>query len=88
MSPAYLPEYLPYYEALVPGPDGEVWIQEYAGLASAPTRYLVPGSDLQVRAWVPVPAGFRITEAGRDMVVGVHHDEDGVETVRTYRLRR
>jgi hypothetical protein len=88
MAAQVLPKSLPYFEALVPGHAGEVWVQEYAGLNSASTRYLVIGPDLKPRAWVSVPAGYRVTEAGQDYVVGVHHDEDGVETVRAYGLKR
>ncbi len=73
---------------MIPGSDNELWVQEYAGVNSAATRYLIIGSDLKPRAWVPVPAGFRVKDAGRDYVAGVHFDEDELETVRVYRLTR
>lgn len=88
LSSSYLPKALPFYESLVPGFDGEIWVQEYAGIRSAVTRYLVIRPSAEVQAWVPVPAGFRASEVGRDYVAGVHQDEDGVETVRVYGLTR
>ncbi len=87
-SPKYLPKHLPYYESLVAGHAGEIWVQEYAGLRSMAARYLVVAPDLRPLAWVEVPPGFRVSEAGADYVAGVHQDADGVETVRVYRLAR
>ena len=54
----------------------------------AASRYLVVDAQRIARAWVTVPAGFRVSEAGVDYVVGVHEDDDGVETVQLYRLVR
>lgn len=88
MSPDRLPKRLPFFEGMIPGPAGEVWLQEYAGVSTAPSRYLVMGRDLRPRAWVPVPAGFRVMDAGTDHVVGVLKDEDGVESVQSYSLKR
>jgi hypothetical protein len=87
-SPKYLPQALPYFGALIPGLEGEVWVSEYAGTRSPTTRYLVIGPSGEVRAWVHAQAGFRIKEIGRDYVTGVHYDADGVETVRIYGLTR
>ena len=88
LSARYLPKTLPYYESLVAGHAGAVWVQEYAGVRTATARYLVVGPDLKPLAWVPVPAGFRVSEVGAEYVAGVHQDEDGVETVRVYALTR
>jgi streptogramin lyase len=87
-SSAYLPRTLPYFGKLMPGPEGELWIQEFAGVPGTATRYLVVGADMKLRAWVNMPKGFRIAEVGRDFVLGVHEDDDGVESVRLYRLTR
>jgi len=88
LSSAYLPSTLPFFESVVPGPRGELWIQGYSGIRTAESRYLVVGSDLRPRAWVHVPRGFRVQEVGLEYVVGVHEDEDGVESVRLYGLSR
>ena len=83
-----LPEYLPRFEALIPGPSGELWVQRYSGIHSDSAQYLVVDSALSPVAWVRVAAGFRVREAGVDYVLGVHQDEDGLETVRMYGLKR
>lgn len=83
-----LPRRLPVAEDLVAGVDGEVWLQEFAGVDHLPTAYLVVSAAGKIVARVQVPAGFRVREVGRDYLLGGHKDEDGVETVRMYGLRR
>jgi hypothetical protein len=87
-SATYLPSTLPFFEALVPGPGGEIWIQDYAGVPTDSARYLVVGPEMVARAWVRVPSGLRVHDVGVDYVLGVHEDGDGVESVRLYRLSR
>lgn len=87
-SERYLPERLPYFEALLPGPQGELWVQEYAGDRALPTHYLVFDSTGRPRARVAVTGGDRIREVGRDYVLIVREDADGVESVRLHRLER
>ena len=79
---------LPTFSRLIAGIDGETWVEEYTATPQEARRYLVINSTGAARAWVPVPAGFRITEAGRDYVVGIQTDADDVETVRVYSLTR
>jgi hypothetical protein len=87
-SSAYLPRTLPFFESLVSGAEGELWVQSYAGVPTDSARYLVIGADLRSRAWVRVARGFRVREIGVDYTLGVHEDDDGVESVRLYRLSR
>lgn len=87
-SATYLPPTLPFFEALVPGPGGEIWIQDYVGVRTDSARYLVVGPDMVARAWVRVPRGVRLHDVGLDYVLGVHEDGDGVESMRLYRLSR
>lgn len=87
-STARLPRALPFFETMLPGPDGEVWIQEFAASRTDPARYLVMDGGPSPVAWVHVPSGVRIREAGREYLLGVHEDADGVESVRLYGLSR
>jgi hypothetical protein len=79
---------LPLFSDLGSGPDGEIWVEEYTATKQEPCRYLVLDASGTARAWVSVPAGFRIAEAGRDYVAGIQVDADDVETVRVYALHR
>ena len=83
-----LPSHLPAWEDLVAGPDGELWVQLPAARSGEKVRYVVLSSRGVPIARVVVPSGFRVWDAGKDYVVGVHRDEDGVETVRLYSLTR
>ncbi|HSA54595.1 MAG TPA: hypothetical protein VLE53_02775 [Gemmatimonadaceae bacterium] len=87
-SPARVPERFPFFQALIPAPRGELWVEEYTGLRTYAAAYLVVDSGGTPRARVTVPRGVRVVEAGHDYVVGVHEDDDGVESVRLYRLTR
>jgi len=83
-----LPTHLPAFEALVPGAGGEVWVETPAGGRATEKRYVVLSPSGSPIARVSVAAGFRVTEVGRDHVVGVYRDDDGIESVRVYALTR
>ena len=87
-GPELLPKRLPSYESLLVGPRGELWVQRGAPSRTAPAEYVIYSSAGTPLARLSAPAGFRVTDAGPDYVAGVHHDDDGVETVRVYSLRR
>lgn len=87
-SAANLPPKLPYFSALIAGMGGELWVREYAPLPATPTRHLVLNAQGVPIAWVPVPAGIRVTDIGRDYVVGIARDADDLEIVKVFRLTR
>jgi len=87
-SSKYLPDRLPYFEGLLAGPQGEIWVSAYAGTRATPTYYIVLDSTGRPRGRVNVPAGSRVREAGPDYVILAHEDADGVESIRVHRLRR
>jgi hypothetical protein len=84
----YLPQQLPSFESLVPGPQGEFWIQEYAGFRALPTQYVVMDATGRPKGRVAVPGGSRVREVGLDYVILHHEDADGVESIRLHRLER
>lgn len=83
-----LPRALPFFQQLLPGPGGEVWVREHTGSRADSVRYLVIDSRGAPRAWVSAPPRTSIRDAGLDYIVVVHEDDDGVETLRTYGLSR
>jgi hypothetical protein len=83
-----LPSHLPAWEDLLPGPDGELWVQLPAVRANEPVCYVVLSAQGAPLARVTMPSGFRVWDAGKDYVVGVHRDADGVESIREYSLSR
>jgi hypothetical protein len=87
-SAKYLPQRLPSFESLVPGPQGELWIQQYTGQRSLPTQYVVLDATGRPKGRVAVAGGSRVREVGLDYVILVHEDRDGVESIRLHRLER
>jgi hypothetical protein len=87
-SAKYLPDRLPFFEGLTPGPKGELWVQAYTGNRTSPTYYIVLDANGRPTGRVNVPSGSRIREAGSDYVILAHEDVDGVETIRVHRLLR
>lgn len=87
-SAKYLPQRLPSFESLLPGPQGELWIQEYTGNRALPTQYVVIDATGRPKGRVAVSGGSRVREVGLDYVILVHEDSDGVESVRLHRLDR
>jgi hypothetical protein len=87
-SARHLPKRMPVFQALVAGMDGELWVQRFAPSRAGPTQYVVLAANGQVVARVAVASGFRVTDVGHNYVVGVHKDDDGVESVLAYTLTR
>jgi len=83
-----LPEHLPVYEDMVAGTDGEVWLRMIGADRDAPVQYLVLSPRGTPVARVTVPKAFMVMDVGRDYVLGVHRDDDGVERVKAYTLTR
>jgi hypothetical protein len=83
-----LPDRLPFFGELLAGVDGELWVQEYSPVSTTPRRYLVLNSEGRPVASVTVPAGLRVTHAGRDFVVVLTRDADDLEGVKVFRLTR
>ena len=84
----------------VPSPVGELWVGEFVALESfipgkrgtatpsKPTTWTVLGNDGTWVADVVLPARFALLDAGRDYVAGIELDDDDVESVVVYRLKR
>ena len=87
-SAKYLPERLPYFESLIAGAQGEVWVTAYAGDRARPTHYIVLDANGRPRGRVDVPAGIRVRQVGLDYVILAHEDADGVESIRVHGLVR
>lgn len=78
-----VPKIMPYFGGIVPGIRGEAWVREYEQ-----DRYAVIDATGTPRAFVVTPPGLRLVDIGADYVIGIHLDDDGVETVRMYPLNR
>jgi len=77
----------PYFDGLIVDGAECVWVREPA-VGSATRSWLVFDPSGIWLGSVTIPDRLRITEIGRDYVLGVFHDELDVQTVRLYRLDR
>lgn len=87
-DPALHPAAMPLLDALVPGPDGEVWGRRFALDGDALREFLVVNRQGQLLARVSVPADVTVHQVGQDFLVGVRRDADGVESVVEFGLTR
>lgn len=92
-------ESYPAYDWILPGRDGVLWVADYDTERS--TRpYWEPAPAGSMRRWnvfardgawlaqIDLPARFLMKEAGRDYLLGVTRDDDGVQSLVTYKLLR
>ena len=82
-----IPETMPAYGAFLGDPDGNLWVQEYR-VEGEPARWAVIDASGRFLGIVELPAPGRVTEIGRDYVLGVWTDDLDVEQVRLYALHK
>ncbi len=77
----------PFFDALLIDATGHVWVRE-PSVGSGTRSWLVFDPSGIWLGTISVQANLKITDVGRDYVLGVYRDELGVESVRLYRLDR
>jgi hypothetical protein len=84
---ASYPAQFPFIEAILPGGDGSIWVQEQTD-PEKPRRFAVLDGTGQLLGTVQMPERFRPTHIRGDLLAGVWQDQDDVEHARVYRLRK
>jgi hypothetical protein len=84
----WLPSTPPRFAGLHTDPGGGVWVEEFREVASEPRELRLVEPRGVVSARMTVPGGVRVLEVGRDYLLGVVEDADGVPEVLMYRLNR
>ncbi|HEX6645007.1 MAG TPA: hypothetical protein VF037_10025 [Gemmatimonadales bacterium] len=86
---APVPALKPAYGRLTVDRDGFLWVEVPRVLDEDPGAADVFDPEGRLLGRIPLPPSFRITEIGRDYVLGVAEDADtGLEQVRLYLLHR
>src|ERR1043166_536939 len=85
---ASYPATLPFVQALLADPDGNLWVQEVTSPAAEAVRFAVVDSGGRLLGRVGLPARLKPTSIGRDVVFGVWRDADEVQHVRSYPIRK
>lgn len=79
---------LPWFEQVRRSADGLVWLQEFQSPDVDTRHFLVMDSTGALVARVEVPGGVQPLSIGKDHFVGLWRNEDDVEFVRVYPIRR
>jgi hypothetical protein len=82
------PSVAPYFSGLEVAPDGSLWITNSVQFDSEQPEVAVLSPEGSLLARLRLPPRFRIVQVDPDVVTGVYRDEDDVEFVRVYRIRR
>lgn len=77
----------PFFDALLIDATGHVWVRQ-SSIGSATRSWLVFDAGGTWLGTVSVPGNLRITDIGRDYVLGVYRDDLDVQSVRLYTLDR
>jgi hypothetical protein len=85
---ATYPATLPFVQALLADPDGNLWVQEATSPADESARFAVVDSTGRLLGRVAMPARLKPTAIGADAVFGVWSDADEVQHVRSYPIRK
>lgn len=85
---AKYPATMPFIAGILPGQEGQLWVQEVTRPGEKRARFAVLDSTGALLGRVLMPASFQALSIGAGEVVGVWRDDDDVEHVRAYPLRR
>jgi hypothetical protein len=90
LESAPYPRQMPAMAGLVASAAGDVWVREYqpVGAPDRPSRWAVFDGAWRPLAVAQGPAGFQLFQIGPDWVLGRQVDENGVEHVRGYPLKK
>jgi hypothetical protein len=81
-------DHLPVFRKFTPGPNDELWIEQFEIRDSAPTPVAILNRSGAQIGTVRLPARAELLEAGTDYVLLLERDQDGVEYVTLYHLQR
>lgn len=84
-APAYS-DSVPTIGSILLDSDLNIWVSDFGFRENPATRWSVFGLSGEHLAEVHVPQRFRIFDIGRDYVLGVQRDVDGLESIRLHRL--
>lgn len=87
LNAAALPSHAPLYSRFVAG-DSEVWVEQYEDDTTRGRKFVIVDERGRGLGQVTVPPGFMLYQPGKDFILGVLKNAEGVESVVQYSLRR
>jgi len=83
-----LPERKPAFDALIVDSEGYLWMKEYTAHNPNPIRYRIYSPEGIRVGSVRLPGHLRVSDIGKDYVLGIGYDLDHVETLQMFHLKR
>ena len=83
-----MPDSLPSFTDLKMDPLGNTWVALPDTAASGAAAWDVLDPQGAYLTTVEVPRGLRVMQVGADFLVGIAQDENDIEHVEVYRLRK
>lgn len=84
----YLPETMPSFSALHADVRDGVWVEHFLPSLTARPQFTVLSKSGRVLATVTAPRVMRLLDIGEDYVISAEKDENDVERIALYPLRR
>lgn len=82
------PDVAPSFGALLVDGEGNLWVQAYPRPSAPDVAWAVLAPDGSPLGRLQAPRGLRVMEVGRDYLLGVRHDDLGVERLEMYSFTR
>lgn len=79
---------MPYFSNLFLAADGHLWVQEYDPFPRTPLHFRVFHPDGHFLGRLELPPRHRVLDIGTDRILTVWQDQDDLEYLRVYQLRR
>ncbi len=89
LEPVPVPEYRPHYSQITLDKAGNLWVEigPSAGAGSDLVDHLVFDPTGELLGSVPTPP-IQILEIGDEYLMGIHHDELGIEYLQVFQIRK
>jgi hypothetical protein len=82
------PQHFPFIAGVVIDHEGNVWLRRWTPPNVVTATWLVFSPNGIPVARIDLPVAFRVSDIKEKQVLGVFTDQDGVEFIRLYRLKR
>jgi hypothetical protein len=79
---------VPWFNGIHVDSEGAIWVREYAPLLADSVRFRIFHTDGQLLGQRAFPPRTTVLEIGREHILTVWQDDDDLEYVRVYRLKR
>jgi hypothetical protein len=87
-SPAVFATFLPQVTRLTVDHEGRAWLRRWTGYDSRTAEWIVLERSGAPIARIMMPAALHPNDIGKDYVLGILPDEDGLQSVHEYRIVR